>query len=218
MILEQRAVAPFYKNGFLVACERTNDAVYIDPGDEVQDILAVVRERELVVRVILLTHGHMDHLAGVNAAKAATGAAVLVHRDDLFLYESAVEQGQMFGYALTPPPPPDGFLVEGQCIPLGDYVMTVRHTPGHSPGGVCFDVTRDGEPGSTLFVGDTLFAGSIGRTDLMRGDFPTLIASITGVLFAYPDETVVYPGHGPSTTIGRERATNPFLKDATPRR
>jgi hydroxyacylglutathione hydrolase len=218
MILEQRAVAPFYKNGFLLACERSRDAVYIDPGDEAEEILAVFRERKLSLRLILLTHGHMDHLAGVTAVKTATGAPVLVHRDDLFLYESAVEQGNMFGYAVTQPPPPDGFLADGQRLPLGDYSITVRHTPGHSPGGVCFDVTRDGQPGSTLFVGDTLFAGSVGRTDLMRGDFPTLMASITGVLFAYPDDTVVYPGHGPSTTIGRERATNPFLKDATPRR
>jgi hydroxyacylglutathione hydrolase len=212
MILEQRAVAPFYKNGYLLACERTREAVYIDPGDEVQDVLAIVGERGLNVRTLLLTHGHMDHLSGADAARAATTAPLLVHRDDLFLYESATEQGNMFGYEVTQPLAPDGFLVEGQRLPFGDCTITVRHTPGHSPGGVCFEVTQTGVPGVTLFSGDTLFAGSVGRTDLMRGDFPTIVASITGVLFAYPDDTVVYPGHGPSTTIGRERKTNPFLK------
>lgn len=211
MLLETRSAAPFFKNGFVVACEDTGEAVIIDPGDEVPELLAIANERRLTIGHILLTHAHVDHVSGVMAATRATGAPVLVHRGDLFLYEAAVEQGRMFGYDVVPPPPP-GFYEPGTSIRFGRLEAAVLHTPGHSPGGVCLAVRPAGSADVQLFVGDTLFAGSIGRTDLPGGDYKTLMASIRDVLLPFPDETVAHPGHGPSTTIGAERRTNPFLR------
>jgi len=210
MILETRAVAPFYKNGFVVGCERTREAILIDPGDEVDELLAAVRDSDLDVRYILLTHAHLDHITGVAAAKAAFDVPVYLHRDDLFLYENVVQQGAMFGFKVQPQPAPDVFY---DLTPqhFGDYEVAVHHTPGHCPGGVCLQIGRKGARGSDLFVGDTLFEGSIGRTDLPGGDYATLMRSITGVLFPLGDEATVHPGHGPDTTIGRERTTNPFV-------
>jgi len=147
----------------------------------------------------------------VGAAKAALGVEVWLHRDDLFLYERAAEQGRMFGLHVEPQPAPDRFYVEGESLAFGDYVVDVRHTPGHCPGGVCLAIGRAGQSGRELFVGDTLFAGSIGRTDLPGGDLETLLASIRNELFVYPAVTIVHSGHGPDTTIGHERRTNPFL-------
>jgi hydroxyacylglutathione hydrolase len=214
MILESRAAAPFFKNGFVVGCEETREAVLIDPGDEVDDLLQVIADRRLAVQYILLTHAHMDHLAGVKAAKLATGAPIGVHRDDLFLYNTAVAQGLAFGYVVQQPPPPDFFFESGsgQVLECGRCTVAIHHTPGHSPGGVCLAIGRTAGEDVELFVGDTLFAGSIGRTDLPKGDYSTLIDSIRRVLFAFSDKVVVHPGHGPSTTIGDERRTNPFLR------
>jgi hydroxyacylglutathione hydrolase len=212
MIVESRSVAPFFKNGFVVACEKTREAVLIDPGDEVDELLAVVRARGLCVTHILVTHGHMDHVAGITAARQATGAPVALHRDDLFLYESAVQQGRMFGYEVVQPEPPDIFLEPGARLRCGNLEIAVSHTPGHSPGGVCFLIAPAGSQAVEVFAGDTLFAGSIGRTDLPRGDYKTLMASIRDVLMTLPDDLPVHPGHGPSTTIGAERRGNPFLR------
>lgn len=204
---------PFYKNGFVVACERTRQAVVIDPGDDVDEQLAIVRREGVTVTMILLTHAHLDHVTGVGAAKAALKVDVWLHRDDLFLYERAAEQGRMFGLDVEPQPRPDRFYADGQTFNFGDQVIEVRHTPGHCPGGVCLAIGRAGETDRELFVGDTLFAGSIGRVDLPGGDLDTLLAAIRSELFVYPDATVVHSGHGPDTTIGEERRTNPFLKD-----
>jgi glyoxylase-like metal-dependent hydrolase (beta-lactamase superfamily II) len=211
MIIESRAVAPFMKNGFIVACEETREAVFIDPGDEVRSLLAFVERQNLNVRHILLTHAHVDHVTGVAAAKKALGVPVYLHRDDQFLYDHAVESGAMFGLEVEPQPPIDVYYTPGQAMPFGTLEARPHHTPGHCPGGVCLQIGRRGEKGTELFVGDTLFAGSIGRTDLPGGDYATLISSIRNVLFAFGDEAVVHPGHGPDTTIGRERGTNPFL-------
>jgi glyoxylase-like metal-dependent hydrolase (beta-lactamase superfamily II) len=211
MILESQAVGPFFKNGFVVGCETTREAVLIDPGDEVAALLAFAGRNTLAIRHILLTHAHVDHVTGVAAAKRALGVPVHLHRDDLFLYEKAVESGAMFGLAVEPQPPIDVFYTPDQVIAFGGYEVRPHHTPGHCPGGVCLQIGKRGEVGRDLFVGDTLFAGSIGRTDLPGGDHQTLIASIKTVLFAFGDEAVVYPGHGPNTTIGQERRTNPFL-------
>lgn len=211
MLLEVRAVPPFYKNGFVAGCERTREAVLIDPGDEVDELLAAARDLDVEVRHILLTHAHIDHITGVARAKEAVDAPVYLHRDDLFLYDSVVQQGAMFGFKVRPQPAPDVFY-DGQPIAFGDYEVTVHHTPGHCPGGVCLRIGRAGETASSrLFVGDTLFAGSIGRTDLPGGDYATLMRSITEVLFPLGDDAIVHPGHGPDTTIGRERKTNPFV-------
>ena len=210
MILEVREVPPFHKNGFVVGCERTRKAIVVDPGDEVDDLLAVVRTHRLDVRHILLTHAHIDHITGVAAAKGALAVPVYLHRDDLPLYEHAVEQGRMFGFHVEQPPPVDRFYDRNPIL-FGDYEVHVHHTPGHCPGGVCLQVGKRGEVGAHLLVGDTLFAGAIGRTDLPGGSYGVLMRSITDVLFAIGDAAIVHPGHGPDTTIGRERRTNPFV-------
>jgi len=210
MILETRAEAPFYKNGFVVGCERTHEGVIIDPGDEVDELLGAVRDRDLEIRYILLTHAHVDHVTGVAAAKSALDVPVYLHQDDLFLYEGVVQQGAMFGFKVQPQPPIDVFY-DLTPLDFGDYEVAVHHTPGHCPGGVCLQIGRKGEAGTDLFVGDTLFAGSIGRTDLPGGDYATLMRSITKVLFPLGDAATVHPGHGPDTTIQRERTTNPFV-------
>jgi glyoxylase-like metal-dependent hydrolase (beta-lactamase superfamily II) len=211
MIVERRATAPFYKNGFVLGCEETREGVIVDPGDEVEDLLADAKRHALDIRAILLTHAHLDHVTGVARAKRALGAPVWLHRDDNFLYEQVVQQGRMFGLAVEPQPPVDRFYEGAGPLRFGRCEVRVLHTPGHCPGGVCLSVRTEGESNPTLFVGDTLFEGSIGRTDLPGGDLQTLLRSIREVLFAFPDDTVVWPGHGEATTIGRERRTNPFL-------
>ena len=213
MILEVRAEAPFHKNGFVVGCERTHEGVLIDPGDEVDELLGAVRDRDLQIQYILLTHAHIDHITGVAAAKEALDVPVYLHKDDLFLYDAVVQQGEMFGFKVRQQPPIDVFYDMHSAAPIsfGDYEVRVHHTPGHCPGGVCLQIGKTGTAGKDLFVGDTLFAGSIGRTDLPGGDYAVLMRSITEVLFPLGDEAVVHPGHGPDTTIGRERTTNPFV-------
>jgi hydroxyacylglutathione hydrolase len=220
MVLERTAVEPFQKNGFVLGCEDTREGVVIDPGDDVELQLAAVKRHGLSIRHILLTHAHLDHVTGVARAREALGAPVWLHRDDNFLYEAVVQQGLAFGFHVARQPPVDRFYdLEGHegreghegTLRFGRYDVRVLHTPGHCPGGVCLAVSKTGESSATLFVGDTLFAGSIGRTDLPGGDMDTLLRSIRNVLFAFPDDTVVWSGHGPSTTIGEERRTNPFL-------
>jgi glyoxylase-like metal-dependent hydrolase (beta-lactamase superfamily II) len=216
MILETHAVAPFFKNGYVLGCEVTREAVVIDPGDEVDLLLESVERHRLTPTAIVLTHAHLDHVTGVGRAKAALGVSVWLHREDNFLYEGATQQGRMFGLAVDPLPPVDHFYEENQILRFGEYEIAVYHTPGHCPGGVALAVNGDPRTsGPTerriLIVGDTLFAGSIGRTDLPGGDMQTLLRSIREVLFRFPDGTPVYSGHGEMTTIGRERRGNPFL-------
>lgn len=212
MIIESAAVGPFFKNGYVIGCERTRQAVFIDPGDEVEQLLSFIAANQLQVTHILLTHAHVDHVSGVAEAKRALGVPILLHQDDLFIYQNAVRTGMMFGLTVEEPPPVDRYYAADEVIPFGDYEVRVAHTPGHCPGGVCLAVSRKGDPGAPhLFVGDTLFAGSIGRTDLPGGDYNTLLRAITGVLFKFPDDSIVYSGHGPETTIGREKTTNPFV-------
>lgn len=211
MILETRAAEPFMKNGYVAGCERTKEGILIDPGDDVDLLLAAVQRHGLSIRYILLTHAHLDHVTGVGRAKQALGAPVGLHADDNFLYKAVVQQGIAFGFHVDPQPPVDFFYEGERPLRFGDYGVWVHHTPGHCPGGVCLAVGREDGTERTLFVGDTLFAGSIGRTDLPGGDLETLLRSIRGVLFSFPDETVVLSGHGEPTTIGREKRTNPFL-------
>ena len=216
MILEVRAVPPFMKNGYVLGCEVTREGVLIDPGDEVDDLLAVVERQSLTITAILLTHAHLDHVTGVARAKQALHAPVWLHQADNFLYQGVVQQGLMFGFRVDPQPPIDHFYAEGQKLRFGEYEIAVHHTPGHCPGGVALAVNGDPRTaGPTdrriLIVGDTLFAGSIGRTDLPGGDTETLLRSIREVLFSFPDGTPVYSGHGEPTTVGREKRSNPFL-------
>jgi hydroxyacylglutathione hydrolase len=208
MLFDVRATPPFMKNGFVLADEETREGVIIDPGDEVDELLEVVRARRLTIAYILLTHAHVDHVTGVDAARAATGAPVGLHPDDREMYDLVVQQGQMFGFHAEQPRPVDFFYSGNRAYTFGRHEIHVHHTPGHSPGGVCLQVDD-----TLLIVGDTLFAGSIGRTDLPGGDLDVLLHSIRTVLFAFDDHTIVWPGHGPQTTIGHERRTNPFLVD-----
>lgn len=211
MLIRTAAALPFFKNGYVVACEETREAVMIDPGDEVESLVAEATRDRLVVTAILLTHGHLDHITGVGRAKAAFDVPIWLHKDDLFLYDGVVEQARMFGLEAERQPPVDEFYAADTRLTFGNYVVDVHATPGHCPGGVCLAIARSGETPRNLFVGDTLFAGSIGRTDLPGGDLDTLLRSIRDVLFVFPDDATVHSGHGPDTTIGHERRTNPFL-------
>jgi glyoxylase-like metal-dependent hydrolase (beta-lactamase superfamily II) len=184
----------------------------IDPGDEVDMLLDIVRRQKLSVQSILLTHAHVDHVTGVGRAKNALDVPIYLHRDDQFLYDAAPQQAAFFGLHCEALPPIDCYYDLSKTLAFGGLEVTVHHTPGHCPGGVCLAVGSTGASKQDLFVGDTLFAGSIGRTDLPGGDYATLIRSITQVLFAFGDEAKVHSGHGPSTTIGHERRTNPFLR------
>jgi hydroxyacylglutathione hydrolase len=207
MLLEYRAAPPFMENGYVLGCEDTREGVIIDPGESIEELLEIVAREKLTIKHILLTHAHLDHITGVGRAKAVTGAPVILHAADRPLYDAVVQQGMMFGIRVEPQPPVDAFYDVTKTIAFGRYEVRVHHTPGHSPGGVCLEIND----GGTLIVGDTLFAGSIGRTDLPGGNYDTLINAIRTVLFAFPDEAVAYSGHGEPTTIGRERRTNPFL-------
>jgi hydroxyacylglutathione hydrolase len=213
MEIHRTAAPPFFENSFLVSCDETREAVLIDPGDGVDALIETASSRKLRVTKILLTHAHLDHITGVGQAKAALGVPVWLHKEDLFLYDSIVEQGRMFGLDLQRQPAIDHFYAPNERLSVGRLVVDVRHTPGHCPGGVCLAVGRADAPADAreLFVGDTLFAGSIGRTDLPGGDLDLLLSSIRSQLLVYPDATIVHSGHGPDTTVGVERATNPFL-------
>lgn len=199
-------------NGYVIGCESTREAVIIDPGDAVEELIEMVTRHRLSVSYIMLTHSHLDHISGCNEAKAAFDAPLVLHRDDLFLYDRIVQQGIAFGFPMKAQPPIDQWFEDAGPWRFGEYEVVVHHTPGHSPGQVCLQVGRVGERGIDLFVGDTLFAGSVGRTDLPGGNHDTLLASIRHVLVPLGDDCRVHPGHGPSTTIGEERRTNPFLQ------
>ena len=199
---------PFLENCYLVSEPNSTDAVIVDPGDEPEQFLAAAESEGLTIGAIWLTHAHIDHVTGVAAIKEATGAPIYLHPADRPLYDNLPEQARWFGLELAPPPPPDHALHHGDELVLGSTRVAVRHAPGHSPGSVCF-VGPD-----FVIGGDVLFQGSIGRTDLPGGSYERLIQSITEELLVLPDATVVYPGHGPETTIGRERRTNPFLTGA----
>jgi hydroxyacylglutathione hydrolase len=181
------------------------DTVLVDPGEDAERFLAEAARRARRITAIWLTHAHLDHIAGVSAVHRVTGAAIHLHPADRALYEGLPEQGRWFGLELDPAPPPDVMLHHGQRLAVGDRTFEVRHLPGHSPGHVCF-------VGSGVVLGgDVLFEGSIGRTDLPGGDLEALLTGIRRELLVLPDDTIVYPGHGPATTIGREREENPFL-------
>jgi len=196
----------FAENCYLVVDEEAQECAIVDPGEEAGLILHKVEETGARPVAIWLTHAHLDHVLGVPRIVAEMGVPVWLHPADRPLYDAVPEQATWFGLAAPGPlPTPDQDLSHGMRLPVGNLSFEVRHAPGHSPGSVCFVA-----PGVAL-SGDVLFAGSIGRTDLPGGDFDTLIASIERELLPLPDDTILYSGHGPETTIGRERQTNPFL-------
>jgi glyoxylase-like metal-dependent hydrolase (beta-lactamase superfamily II) len=207
-ILETFPVGALQCNCVIIGDERTKTAVVIDPGDEIERVTAALDRLGLSVASILATHGHIDHVGGFAELKRLTGAKTLLHEADVPLYENLALQAQWLGVAPPALTALDAGLSEELGVAVGGLKLDVRHTPGHSPGSVSL-VLPDRTP--VLFSGDTLFAGSIGRTDLWGGSFETIIESIRAKLLTMPDETIVIPGHGPSTTIGAERRTNPFL-------
>ena len=197
----------FAENAYLVRCSATGETVVIDPGNRADRIVAQL-ERDGVTPVgILLTHAHLDHIEGVAALKRACGAPVWLHPADRPLYDASAQQAAMFGMRVEPPPPPDEAWSHGDRYRFGECELEVRHAPGHSPGHVILYSQAAG----LVFVGDVVFAGSIGRTDLPGGDYATLMSSIREQVLTLPDGTGLYPGHGPATTVGDERVGNPFL-------
>jgi glyoxylase-like metal-dependent hydrolase (beta-lactamase superfamily II) len=206
MILEGFPVGPVAANCYIFADDSTGEAFVIDPGDEPDRILDHLRRHRVRPVAIVNTHGHFDHIQGVDAVRQATGAPFWIHEAEReVLRQGPARARQLFGMDLPPSPVPDRWLQDGDRLLVGGLRLVVRHTPGHSPGGIC--LLGDG----LAFVGDTLFAGSIGRADLPGADLGTLLASIARVLLPLPDETICYPGHGPETTIGEEKRSNPFL-------
>lgn len=195
-------MTPFAMNCYVI--KDSGEAMVIDPGEATAELKASLADSK--VSMIFNTHCHIDHSGGNAGMVAATGAPLVCHRDDLPLLHALTQQGMMFGVACEPSPEPDRFIEEGDTITVGNVVLKVLHTPGHAPGHVV--LVGDG----FVIGGDVLFSGSIGRTDLPGGDYDTLIHSIQSKLMPLSDDTVVYCGHGPTTTIGRERASNPFLR------
>ena len=195
----------FAENCWLVADAAQGAAAVIDPGEDAGRILAEVARRGWRVEAIWVTHAHIDHVMGIARVKAATGAPVHLHALDRRLYESVVDQGRWFGFEAEPLPPPDVLWNHGDIVRLGSLEFEVRHAPGHSPGHVV--LVGHGH----AFVGDVLFQGSVGRTDLPGGDGRALDRSIRSELLTLPDGTVIHPGHGAETTVGAEREANPFL-------
>jgi glyoxylase-like metal-dependent hydrolase (beta-lactamase superfamily II) len=200
----------FQENCFVVADRETGDAALVDPGEEADRFLQTIEGEDLTLRAVWLTHAHLDHVLGVRRIVESTGVPVSLHPDDRRLYDGAAAQGAWFGLTVEPLPPPEHELAHGDRVSIGGLQFEVRHVPGHSPGSVAF------VGHGIALVGDAIFAGSVGRVDLPGGDGATLLRSIREQLLTLPDETVVYSGHGPETTIGRERASNPFLTGAFP--
>jgi glyoxylase-like metal-dependent hydrolase (beta-lactamase superfamily II) len=188
-MLKKLVVGLYQANCYILGCKETGEGAVIDPGDDVPRIVEEISKPHLSIKYILLTHGHFDHSGGAKQLKTIINAPITVHRLDA--------SGLNFS--------PDGYLTEGQQLQVGTYTLTILHIPGHSPGGVCIQA-----PG-VVFTGDSLFAGSIGRTDLPGGNHQQLIEGIIKKVFPLGDELRVYPGHGPNSTIGRERRTNPWF-------
>ena len=205
MMLIRLVVGPLQVNCFILADEKTKEAVVIDPGDDAQEILKIIKDKGLKVKYIVNTHTHFDHIGANKALKEATGAELLIHEGDAPMMASAPMQSRAFGMNTPASPRADRYVKHGDMIKAGDVNLKVLHTPGHSPGGI--SLLEQG----MVFTGDALFAGSIGRTDLPGGDLMTLLRSIKTNLMALPDDTKVYSGHGPASTIGEERKENPFL-------
>ena len=205
MIVETIVTGPLETNTYLVGDRATGDVIVIDPGGDVDSIVARLSELKVRLKAIVNTHGHFDHVSGNKALIAATGAPLHVHREDASLLDLADRAAQAFAVRADNSPPPTDFLEEGKDLEVGGYRFSVAHTPGHSPGSVT--LTGAGK----AFCGDLVFYGSVGRTDLPGGSAETLRDSIRRVIMTLPDDTVIYPGHGPETTVGLEKRQNPFF-------
>ncbi|MDQ6886282.1 MAG: MBL fold metallo-hydrolase [Gemmatimonadota bacterium] len=207
MKVVQIATGPFQENAYLVMDETSAVGALIDPGEDAERLLAAAAAEEVTIQAIWVTHGHVDHVGAIAAVKRATGAPVHLHPLDRPLYDSAVQHGLLFGVRIETPPAPDRDLADGEMLELSSLRFTVMHAPGHAPG----HVVLHGH--GVAFVGDCLFAGSVGRTDLPLAN-PAHLARTLAAIAELPDSTIVYPGHGPATTIGEEKHSNPFLNGA----
>lgn len=208
MIIDRVVVSPFATNCYIVGSEVSKQGIIIDPGDEAEAILERVADLGLDIKLIVLTHGHIDHVGALKAVKEASGAEMAIHADDaksLRGLRGFLQSVLVPGLSYPVPPPPERLLQDGDSLDVSDLHFKVLHTPGHTPGGIC--LLGEG----VVFSGDTLFNYGIGRTDLPGGSYHRLMESIRTRLLVLPDNTVVYPGHGPETTVGAERAGNPFL-------
>ena len=206
MILKELVITALAVNCYIIGCEETKEAAVIDPGGNAQTILRALNESGLKAVYIINTHGHTDHMGANRAVKDATGAQVLIHENDAKMLVNAVSNFSFLTGNNITSPPADQLLKDGDIITIGNTVaLEVIHTPGHTPGGISL------KTGSVIFVGDTLFNGSIGRTDFPGGSFKEIIDSIKERLLCFDDDTICYPGHGPSTTLGFEKKYNPFL-------
>jgi glyoxylase-like metal-dependent hydrolase (beta-lactamase superfamily II) len=208
MIHEILPVGPLQCNCSIVGDETTRDAMVIDPGDDIADVLAVIQKHNLNVRQIVITHAHIDHVGGAMKLREVTGAPILLNQNDYALLRMLDVQAAWLGMAAPGQVEIDQSIADAEKIESGSLVANVMHTPGHTEGSVCLYFPAQ----QKLIAGDTLFAGSIGRTDLPGGSFDKIIRSLHDKVLALPDETVVVPGHGPLTTIGKERESNPFLR------
>ena len=206
MILQTLLVGPLGVNCYILGDENTREAMVIDPGGNARDILHALEQNRLKVSAIVNTHAHFDHVLALNDIRAATHAPFLLHAAEVPILAAAERSAGSFGMHVTQPQPPDRLLNDGDEVTAGAITLKVLHTPGHTPGGIC--LWQDNQ----VFVGDTLFQGSIGRTDFPGGDYATLMQSIRDKLLPLAEDTVVYPGHGPSTTIGEEKQLNPFVR------
>jgi hydroxyacylglutathione hydrolase len=208
MILETFPVGPLQCNCTILGDESTHEAMVVDPGDNIPSILARLAQHKLTLKQIVVTHGHIDHVGGAVKLKRATGAPILLNQHDLPLLEMMEMQAGWLGIAPPEVAPPDQSADDGLKVGLASLPAEVLHTPGHTEGSICLHFA----PQRLLLAGDTLFAGSIGRTDLPGGDPRQILKSLRGRLLVLPDETRVIPGHGPETTIGEERESNPYLQ------
>ncbi len=206
MLIEKLAVGPIMANCFVIGCEETREGAVIDPGAEADRILEAVSAAGLTITRIINTHGHFDHVGANREIKGRTGAELIIHPLDAAMLSQLDQMAGAFGMSVDNSPPPDRTVEEGDRIAVGQLTLTVLHTPGHTPGGI--SLHTDGH----VFVGDTLFQGSIGRTDFPGGDYDTIIRSIRRKLFPLGDRVVVYTGHGPETDIGTEKQFNPFAR------
>ncbi len=206
MIIKKVVVGSLEVNCYIIGCEDTKDAAIIDPGDNADEIISIIEKEGLKPKFIINTHAHFDHIGGVKVIQDHFKIDFILHEGDLFLVDNASEQATSFGLKPILKPEVNKYVNDADEINLGNMSIAVIHTPGHSPGCVCYYLENN------VFVGDTLFAGSIGRTDLPGGSYETLITSVKEKLFSLGDNTVVHPGHGPSTTIENEKKNNPFLK------
>ncbi len=202
-------VGPFQCNCSILSCPETQEAVVVDPGEEGERIVALVRKKGYRVKYLLHTHAHVDHIGGTHEVKRQLGGEVVLHKNDLFLYDQAEFQAQMFGLHCTEPPPVDHFMEDEEDFAFGTFQLRALFTPGHTPGSASFSIEAGTE--QYLFAGDTLFRRSIGRTDLPGGDPHQITKSIKTRLFTLDGDTIVIPGHGPGSTIGEEKYENPFV-------